>query len=198
LEEAVINAEAEQALEEAEADLEQSSSSSSNSNNNKPLTHVSTRDLLAARDALQVGIWTRIGRFFTGDNGSKRSGEDDKKEGLLVQDGIMLNSRSGANIQGASISASPKGTFKGGLGLNADPYDLLPSKCERLDELTADDFDWMGGEVIILPDVIRNYFGFKANERFGQFWFYFGLTLGFACLVLQVLSVSDPTDFAGA
>jgi len=195
LEEAVINAEAEQALEEAEAESEQSSS---NSNNNKPLTHVSTRDLLAARDALQVGIWTRIGRFFTGDNGSKRSGEDDKKEGLLVQDGIMLNSRSGANIQGASISASPKGTFKGGLGLNADPYDLLPSKCERLDELTADDFDWMGGEVIILPDVIRNYFGFKANERFGQFWFYFGLTLGFSCLVLQVLSVSDPTDFAGA
>jgi len=195
LEEAVINAEAEQLHEEEENE----------NNTNRLLTHVSTRDLLAAKDLPPVGTWTRIVRFFigSGENNIQSSKLEEKKQGLLASVGqgngaAIINTTVG-RVQGVSFSASPMGTVgKGSFGLNSDPSDLLPSKCERLDELTADDFDWMGGDVVILPESIRNCCGFKANERFGQFWFYFGLALGLACLVLQVLSVSDPTDFAGA
>jgi len=194
LEEAVINAEAEQLHEEEEEE----------NNTNRLLTHVSTRDLLAAKDLPPVGTWTRIVRFFIGSGENNQSSKlEERKQGLLASVGqgngaAIINTTVG-RVQGVSFSASPMGTIgKGSFGLNSDPSDLLPSKCERLDELTADDFDWMGGDVVILPESIRNCCGFKANERFGQFWFYFGLALGLACLVLQVLSVSDPTDFAGA
>lgn len=192
LEEAVINAEAEQLHEEEENE----------NNTNRLLTHVSTRDLLAAKDSPPVGAWTRIVRFFIGSGDKSQSSKlEEKKQGLLSSEGkgaAIINTTVG-RVQGVSFSASPMGTVgKGSFGLNSDPSDLLPSKCERLDELTADDFDWMGGDVVILPEYIQNCFGFKANERFGQFWLYFGLALGLVCLVLQVLSVSDPTDFAGA
>ena len=181
LEEAVINAEAEQELEDISNTLQ---------------THVSTRDLLAAKDLPPITFLNQIKSFLFGNNNENT--KDEKKQGLLAKEEI-INSTNG-RVQGISFVEMTKGTttINNRLGVNADVSDMLPSKCERLEELTADDFEWIGGDVIILPDSIKNCCGFKANERFGQFWFYFGLTLGLACLILQSLSVADPTDFSGA
>jgi hypothetical protein len=66
------------------------------------------------------------------------------------------------------------------------------------EELTADDFGWRGAEGIAVVPSWLMICGDESLDKQAHCWLVTGVVLGVACLILQILSVADPVNFAGA